>query len=459
MARLNTAPKFTEKTHEGAPAARMNSEQALRRSVLSCLLWESEFYEDGEHIAQRIVRLVGEVPADKVPALAIEARSHFNLRHVPLLILSALAKAKALKAGTVSAVIQRADELAELLAIHAKVNGVTPDKIKGKIPAQMKRGLAMAFGKFDEYQLSKYDRAGAVRLRDALFLCHAKPRDAEQESLWKRLVANELTVPDTWEVALSGGADKKETFERLIRDGKLGYLALLRNLRNMTTAGCDSTLIRDAILARKGGAQRVLPFRYIAAARACPQMEPSLDAALSEAIAELPALPGRTVVLVDVSRSMKERLSARSDMTRMDAAAALASIIHGDVRMFSFSDNVREVPPRRGMAGVDAIVKSQDHHGTRLFDAVDAVIKQARHDRMIVITDEQAEGAGVRFGGAYGYIQGQIGTMPRPACSAAYVINVASAKNGVGYGLWTHIDGFSEQVLRFIVEHESAADR
>jgi hypothetical protein len=134
---------------------------------------------------------------------------------------------------TIEATIQRADELSEFLAIYAKVNGVGPDKLKGKLSAQAKKGLAKAFTKFDEYQLAKYDRGGAIRLRDALFLVHAKPKDDAQAALWKRLVANELVTPDTWEAALSGGADKKEAFERLLRDGKLGYLALLRNLRNM----------------------------------------------------------------------------------------------------------------------------------------------------------------------------------------------------------------------------------
>lgn len=453
--KLNVAPKFTEKTHNGAPAARMTDEQALRRSVLSCLLWEREFYEDGETIADRIVRLVGNVSTAKVSALAVEARSTFNLRHIPLLLLSAMAKHGKLKAETVAAVVQRADELSELLVIHAKLNGVEPSKLKGKIPAQMKRGLAASFGKFNEYALAKYDRTGAVRLRDVLFLTHAKPKDDEQAALWKRLIANELVPPDTWEVALSGGANKGEAFTRLLNEEKLGYLALLRNLRNMTQAGVDSGLIRDAIIARKGGAERVLPFRFVAAARACPQMEPALDQALSETILASPVYSGKTAVLVDVSRSMLDRLSAKSDLTRMDAAAALASMIHGDRRVFTFSDQVVEVAPRFGMAGVDAIRNSQAYSGTALFDAVHAVSEQVPHDRIIVITDEQANGT-TRFGS---YIQGTIRTMPPPKCKNAYVINVASAKNGVGYGPWVHIDGFSEAVLRFINEHEASDAR
>src|SRR5205085_494685 len=167
-----------------------------------------------------------------------------------------------------------------------------------------------------------------------------KPKDEVQSALWKGVKERSLIAPDTWEVALSGGADKKETFERLLSEGKLGYLALLRNLRNMAEAGVDVDLVRDAIIARKGGAHRVLPFRYVAAARAAPRFEVWLDQALIEAIAEMPILPGKTIVLVDVSGSMDAALSRRSDMKRVDAAAALGAIVPGEVRLFTFSDKV-----------------------------------------------------------------------------------------------------------------------
>lgn len=438
--RTNTKIKFTEITHEGAPAARMNAVQALRRSVCACLLWEDEFYEDGQEIAKRIEKLVSEVPDDVVMALAVEARSIMNLRHVPLFLLSSLAKLRKLDKWAVSAVIQRADELSELLAIHAKLNGVTPDKVKKTIPAQMKQGLALAFGKFDEYQLGKYDRAGAIRLRDVLFLCHAKPTGALQADLWKRLIENKLAVPDTWEVGLSTGGDKKETFTRLLQEKKLGYFALLRNLRNMMGAGVEKDLVEQAIIARKGGAEKVLPFRYIAAARACPQLEPALDKALIAAIEQSAEFSGTTAIVVDVSGSMDVKLSGKSDMTRMDAAAALACLIHGNKRVFAFSNHTKEVPARNGMAGIDAIQKSMNHGGTCLGEAIMQVGQMMRApDRLIVITDEQSHDRG-----------------PRPNVRHAYMINVASAKNGVGYGNgWVHLDGFSEGVIKYMHAMES----
>lgn len=441
--------KPAPRTHEGGPAIRINAEHELRRSVLSCLLWESEFYESGEAIADRIVRLASALPPKVVADLAIELRSSANLRHVPLLLLSVLAKTGAgtprIVQDTIEKVIQRADELTEYLAVHAKLSGVTPDKIKPKLSAQMKKGLARAFQKFNEYSLAKYDRANAIRLRDVLFLTHAKPRDPAQADVWKRLIANELAVPDTWETQLSAGADKKETFERLIREGKLGYFALLRNLRNMAQAGCDPVLVKNAIIARENGAERVLPFRYIAAARAAVQFEPAIDQALSECIAQLPILPGRTVVLVDVSGSMDAPLSGKSDMQRIDAAAALAAIWPGDVRMFSFSNVVKEVPARRGMAGVEAIISSQAHSGTYLGAALNSINEKVPYDRIIVITDEQsADVVGAPRRNAAGEL------------AMGYMINVASYQNGVGYGKhWVHIDGFSESVLRYIAALEA----
>lgn len=444
MSRLN-APRraIRETTHEGGKAQNINPIQQLRRSVMSCLLWEDSFYEDGQSIAERIKNAAMSVPASKLAEIAIEARQKMNLRHVPLLLLSTLCKTGAgtsLVSDTFPQVIGRADELTEFVAVHASQNGVTPDKVKKTLSAQAKKGLAKAFRKFDAYALGKYNRDGAVKLRDVLFLCHPKPDNAEQAALWKSLVDGTLESPDTWEVALSGGADKKATFERLIRENKLGYFALLRNLRNMDAAGVDPALIRDAIEARRGGAEKILPFRYIAAARAVPKFEPMLDKAMAYAIDNLPRLQGKTVVLVDVSGSMKDKLSAKSDLTRMDAAAALASIVNSDsLQVFTFSQALVECPPRRGMAGVDAVIRSQPHGGTYLSQSLAELNRKVKYDRIIVITDEQTHD------GAIDPLQGAKG----------YMINVASYKNGVGYGRWTHVDGFSENVLRFIHELEN----
>lgn len=435
--RLNAPAKHQKFTAEGGPAwPHTTALQQLRRSVMSCLLWEKEFYEDGQSIADRIVTAAMAVPPEQLAGVTIEARQKHHLRHVPLLLLTVLARTGAGKPGlvanTVERVISRADELTELLAIYWR-DGRKP------LPNQFKKGLARAFVKFDEYALAKYNRDNSVKLRDVLFLSHAKPESEMQAALWKKLVDKTLEPPDTWEVQLSAGADKRETFTRLLADGHLGYMALLRNLRNMVQSEVDLDLVRSAIVARKG-ARQVLPFRFIAAARACPQLEPELDTALKATIYEMPEMVGMTALVVDVSSSMNAPLSGKSDLTRMDAAAALASIWPGHCRLFSFSGQLVEVPPRKGMSGIDAIIKSQYHNGTHLANSLATLHAQAMksYDRIVVITDEQTHD---------GIIE--------PLAKNAYLINVASNANGVGYGRWTHIDGFSESVLKFIAEFES----
>lgn len=430
-------PKTPLTTHEGSPAFEGLSPVAqLSRAVMSCMLWEDEFYEDGESIAARIERLAAQVDAEALAKLAITARDEFRLRHVPLLLLVQLArKGGRIVSETIEKTVRRADEPGELISLYWK-DGKKP------LPKQMKLGLAAALRKFDAYQLAKYQRAGSVRLRDVLFLTHAKPADDAQAALWKQLADDELPAPDTWEVALSGGKDKKETFTRLLQENRLGYLALLRNLRNMTACGVAPALIESEILARKG-AKDVLPFRYVAAARACPSQEKALDLSLAASLADSDMRSSRilsrkrTIVLVDVSGSMDTRLSHKSDLKRMDAAATLAAIFPATKTIYSFSNEIVEIPPRSGMACIDAILKSQAHGGTELAKAV-AFVNGIPHERLIVITDEQATD----------------GRIPDPVVQDAYMINVASYRNGVGYGKWRHIDGFSESVLRWITAYE-----
>ena len=426
------------RTHEGAPAAAMTDEQALRRSVMACLLWEREFYEDGVTIADRIRALVPRVEAATVAALAVEARTKMKLRHVPLLLVREMARYsthRALVAETLAAVIQRADELAEFVAIY----WASPGKTGGKAPlsAQVKKGLAAAFVKFDEYALAKYDRANAVRLRDVLFLCHAKPLSAAQGEVWKRLIAGELAVPDTWEVALSAasGLSKQERWGRLLVERRLGALALLRNLRNLKEAGVGEELVLTALDAMR--TDRVLPFRFLAAARYAPQWEEGLERAMFRSLTDVARLAGRTVLLVDVSGSMVARLSQKSEMLRTDAAYGLAVLLREvceRVAVYTFSESAVLVAPRRGFALRDAMEGSQRHGGTNLGRALAQVEAVESYDRVVVITDEQSHDR-----------------VPAPQ-GRGYMINVASARNGVGYGKWTHIDGWSDAVFEYIRE-------
>lgn len=457
----NTAPR----THEGAVAVALPPELELRRSVLSCLLWEDEFYESGQSIHDRIVNLAAMLDRDTVAELAVEARTVHGLRHVPLILLLDLIKRGG--AGTarqIADTLNRPDEITELVSLYWKRVGG-----RALLPRQLRKGIGMALERFDSYQLSKWNRDATIKLRDVVFMSHPKPSE-ELGRLLAKLVNKSyvpeklksgfpvretygseigLPVPDTWEVQLSAGKNKAETFTSMLQEGKLGYLALLRNLRNMEQAGVDRKLVEDAIVARKGS-RWVLPFRYVAAARAAPAYEAAIDKAMKAAVADSPPFAGLTLVVVDVSGSMDSKVSGKSEISRADAAAALAVLINGKRRVFTFSNALIEVPAADigGMRGIKSILNSQPHSGTELLAAIKGVDQTVKnYDRMIVITDEQATGMS-----AYG-----VNELITPK-ARGYVINVASNQHGVGYGeKWVHVDGFSESVIKYIMAAEQLA--
>ncbi len=433
--RVNKAAVDTRpRTHEGGVGVGFTPAEQLRRAILTCLLFENNFYESGVTIVDRIKALVPDVDPEYVAALARAARSEYKLRHAPLLLAREMLRHplrfRVDVADLIEDVIQRADEPAELLSIYW-ADGRKP------LAGALKRGLAGALTKFDAYQVAKWKGDDkTVKFRDVLFLTHAKPRDDEQAAVWKALVDGTLASPDTWEVALSAGKDKRETFERLLQERKLGYMALLRNLRNMEQAGVDRALVH-AELVRGAANSRALPFRFLAAARHVPAWEMMIDEAMQLAVLTLPKLPGRTLLLVDVSGSMSSALSAKSDLNRLDAAKALAILLRGvceDVDVFTFNQNAHRIPPRTGMALADAI----GHPGGGTYLEVALRDTAGKYDRTIVVTDEQAAD---NVGAPHG---------------KGYMLDVAGHQNGVGYGAWTRISGFSEAVVSFIAATEDA---
>ena len=431
--RSNVRSSLGVTNNEGINVPSISAEKQLHRAVLACMLFEKQFYLDGQESAKIIQDLVTKVSPDKVAELAIKARNEYNLRHVPLFLCRELARNGKLTANTLNSVINRADELGEFLAMYWS-DGKCP------ISNQVKKGLAQAFGKFNEYQLAKYDRNSAVvSLRDVLFLSHVKPCSTEQEALFKRVANKELKTPLTWETELSSGADKSETFTRLMQEKKLGALAFLRNLRNMVQAGVSEAAIRD--YSRSVNVDRVLPFRFVAAARIVPQFEDMLEAMMFRSLAGAKKLGGKTLLLVDVSPSMfGTKVSAKSDLDRYDAADALAmlySVVCEELEVYSFSTECVRVAPRKGFALVDAIKGSQANNGTLMGKAV-KVANSKGYDRLIVITDEESQDK-----------------VPNPNGNKAYILNVASYKNGVNSSAFTTITGFSESCIDYIRELEN----
>lgn len=260
--------------------------------------------------------------------------------------------------------------------------------------------------------------------------------DKEQEALWKRLIDNKLEIADTWETELSKNGNNKASWERLLSEGKLGIMALLRNLRNFKVSGVNENLIREYF--DKVDTARALPFRFIAAAKYYPSLEDSIEKAMLKNLNGSEKLGGNTALVIDVSGSMDmSKISAKSELTRMEAANALAILFREqcqNVNVITFSKTAVEVPNRRGFALRDAIVASQPHKDTFINPAI-ALINKGNYDRVIVLTDGQIQDA-----------------MQNINCDNKFMINVANYQNGIGYkNGFVNIDGFSEAVVNYLV--------
>jgi 60 kDa SS-A/Ro ribonucleoprotein len=437
----------------GARAAKQDAEALLRRAVLAHLLWEDLFYEDGQSVVDNIHQLVPHIEPIVVAQIAIEARTVQKLRHVPLFLINEMvrygAKPSSIISWVLPKIILRPDELAELVAIYWK-DGKQP------LTKQMKKGLAEAFHNFDAYQLAKWNRDYEIKLRDVLFLVHAKPRTQEEVRLFQQLADDELPTPDTWEVSLSGGKDKKATWTRLIGEHKLGALAFLRNLRNMEDAGVSRNTIQygfDTINPRW-----LVPLNYLAAARVVPKWEREIETLMLKGLANAPKLPGYSIFVVDVSGSMGARISYKSALTRLDAAYAmsiLAAEMCEHVSIYATAGNdwkythaTKLVAPRRGFGLIDELSKAKHIlGGGGIFTRQCLEYIRAREtttpDRIIIFSDSQD-------------CDHPAQSVPNPFGTHNYIIDVSSHSHGINYkGLWdAEISGWSEHFLKFIAALE-----
>ena len=268
--------------HEGAQAWRMTPEWELYTTVVTTMGVEDKFYESGEERVRRIADLVRKVEPEFVAQLAVYTREEMHLRSVPLLLLVELDcchQGDTLVSRAVGRTIQRADEITELLMCYLWRTG-KPD-LSG-LSSQLRKGLAKAFNKFDEYQFAKYNRKNRmVTLRDALALVHPKPKDDRQTDIFRKIKSDTLETPVTWETELSAVGQrhfdseeekeeaKREVWRKLVQSHRLGYMATLRNLRNMLKLGMDEetmqmvcNYISNPEAVRKS---KQLPFRFLSA--------------------------------------------------------------------------------------------------------------------------------------------------------------------------------------------------
>ena len=288
MARFNVPIRGSSKTvnYEGDVAYKLRPDLELYTAVCDASL-QFKFYErNSEEILKRIRALMRQNSPEYIAKLAVYAREKMNLRSIPLVLtveLSKIHNGDALVGKLTERIIQRADEITEILAYYQKSNEREGLKKLAKLSKQLSRGIATAFHKFDEYQMAKYDRDNEVSLRDAMFLTHPKPLSEEESNLFTKIANKSLETPYTWETALSAlGQQKfenedakkaafKAKWEELIDSKKLGYMATLRNLRNILNANVSiqhiqkiaTYLSNDKAVATS----RQFPFRFLAAYR------------------------------------------------------------------------------------------------------------------------------------------------------------------------------------------------
>ena len=341
--------------HEGAAAFTLTPQVELYAAVATAAL-SDQFYEKADTRLVRLRELVAKNEPLFVAQLAVYAREILHLRTVPLVLcveLARLHRGDNLVARMVARIVQRPDEITELLAYYAQANERSGAKTLNRLSKQLQKGLALSFNRFDGYPLAKYDRNGAVRLRDALFLVHPTARDAGQQALFDQLVRGDLPTPYTWETELSAvgqvayatDADRqtavRTTWETLIASGKLGYMALLRNLRNILEANVSAETMTQvcATLSDRFAVARSkqLPFRFLAAFREVKALQSghvaavltALETAIAHSATNLRGFgpDTRVVVACDVSGSMQQPISARSKVLLFDVGLVLGMLL------------------------------------------------------------------------------------------------------------------------------------
>ncbi|MGZ4007008.1 MAG: TROVE domain-containing protein, partial [Mucilaginibacter sp.] len=374
------------------------------------------------------------------------ARTKMYMRSVPLVLVTELAKLHSgdnLVARATDAVIGRADEITELLACYELLNKRTGPKKLNRLSKQMQKGLTSAFNRFDEYQFAKYNRDGAIKLRDALFLVHPKAKDELQQVLFNKIVNGTLQTPYTWETELSAlgqiNFDSEEAkatafrdkWEQLIDSGKLGYMALLRNLRNIQEAGVSyahfqkvcATLADPALVAKA----KQFPFRYLAAYRelinpvaSVPaqsvikkltalmqgqnkgytgELLDALEKAVQASAANIKGFDCNTRVLLacDVSGSMQTPISAKSKVLLYDIGLMLAMLLQSrcknvEVGMFGNYWKTIAVPRSNILGNVQEFYKREGEVGyaTNGYLVIkDLLSRKVKMDKVMLFTDCQ----------------------------------------------------------------------
>ncbi len=411
--------------YEGANAYTLIPEMELYAAVVTAGLSDS-FYEKGDVRIERIQALVLKNDPEYIAKLAVYARTEMYLRSIPLVLAVELAKAQSgnsVVASAVRGVVKRADEITELLAYYQRANNRAGVKKLNKLSKQIQKGLATAFNTFDAYQFAKYNRDAEITLRDALFLIHPKAKDDTQQLLFNKIASDTLSAPYTWETELSaigqinyGNATLKaeavkRKWEELIDSGKVGYMALMRNLRNILQANVSDIHIRK-VCSYLSDEQAVtnskqLPFRFLAAYREINVLESeyvsyiltALEKAVLVSAKNIKGFNASTKVLIacDVSGSMQMPVSANSKVLFYDIGLMLGMLLHARCEqvvtgMFGDRWKVINMPKCGVLSNVDEYYRREGEVGyaTNAYKIIRYLIaNKIAMDKVLLFTDCQ----------------------------------------------------------------------
>jgi hypothetical protein len=400
-------------------------EQSLRGELVSILLTSTlgdQFYRPGDKTAERLKELVrGAEDKRFVAKAAIYARTKAGMRSVSHLAAGEIARAVKGVAWTkvfYDKVVHRPDDVLEILAYYLAVYG-------RPVPNSLKKGLGAALARFDEYQLAKYRRASAeLKLVDAVNLLHPPHSEA-----LRKLVADELAPAETWETKLTQAGVQGESqeqvddlksaaWEELISSRKLGYFALLRNLRNIleqapNTVDVALAMLTDERLIRKS---LVLPFRYLAALEAvestnlprAAEVVEALNVAVDKSLANVPVFEGKTLVALDGSGSMHGKPLRIGSLF----ASTLLKANHADLLVFSDGARYLTLNRRDSTLTLTREIERQAKGGGTNFHAIFQTANR-KYDRLIILSDMQGWMNGGEPSKAFAAYKRQYGADPR----------------------------------------------
>lgn len=399
MSKFNTVaiPKNRTTNLAGAPAYTVNAEFELASIVLTSFC-EAQYYRGANATIMRIQELVKQCKAKYVAKLAIYARKEIGMRSITHVLASILAPRLSSKKWAKEfyyQIVKRPDDMSEIIAYHKQTDN--------KLSAAMKKGFARKLSELDEYQVSKYKmETKEWKLVDIVNLLHPKATEP-----LTALINGTIKSPETWEVnytrigqmnnlSESDKAKAKIAFwKEIIQNKKLGYMALLRNLRNMLDlddinlaktayeALIDDKAIRNSL---------VLPFRFTSAYTEIMKVESrykshiisGITIAMDKAANNIPKFEGSTAVILDTSGSMRGK---PSEIASVFAAMLVHDNPNVDLVMFSNTAKYAEYNPHDSILSLSQSLKFAGG-GTNFSAALEALNKP--YDRIILLSDMQS---------------------------------------------------------------------